>query len=51
MKIVSRLVCLFSVLLIISAFSYCQKIESRNGVRFAHNDNEGKRGKDLETAE
>lgn len=51
MKIVSRLICLLSVLLVISAFSYCQKIESKNGVRIVHNNSEGKWGKDLKAAE
>ena len=46
MKIIPRLVCLLSVLLLISVFSYCQKIESKNGVRIVHNDSEGKWGKD-----
>lgn len=51
MKIVSRLSCFLSVLLLISAFSYGQKIESKNGVRIVHNGNEGKWGKDLKAAE
>jgi hypothetical protein len=50
MKIIPRLLCFLLVLLSVDVFSFCQKIELRNGVRIVHNGNEGKWGKDLKVS-
>ena len=50
MKIIIRVTCFLFVLLLINAFSYCQRIEFKNGVRIVHNGDEGKWGKDLQVS-